>query len=68
MALAAAGRAVKLAAALGIKPQAINNWTRVPVDRVADVERITGVPRHVLRPDRPDLFPDPSEARDHAAA
>lgn len=35
----------------GISPQAISQWKRVPAERVVDVERVTGVPRHRLRPD-----------------
>lgn len=34
-----------------ISSQAISKWDRVPADRVLDVERITGVSRHDLRPD-----------------
>lgn len=67
-ALEAAGRAVRLASELGITAQAINRWQRVPIERVPDVERITGIPRHVLRPDRPDMFPHPDNERaEHAA-
>lgn len=40
-----------LALKLGITAQAISQWDRVPVERVLSVERLTGVPRHVLRPD-----------------
>jgi len=40
-----------LAAELGIARQAIYQWSRIPVARVADVERITGVSRNELRPD-----------------
>lgn len=60
-ALAASGKAVNLAARLGITPQAINAWTRVPADRVLEVEEFTGVPCWVLRP---DLYrkPERSEA------
>lgn len=50
-ALEAAGTGEKLAAALEITPQAISQWERVPLSRVFEVERITGVPRHDLRPD-----------------
>jgi DNA-binding transcriptional regulator YdaS (Cro superfamily) len=47
-----AGGPVSLAKALGgITPQAISQWTKVPAERVLEVERITGVSRHALRPD-----------------
>jgi hypothetical protein len=58
-ALAACGKAVNLASQLGITPQAINAWRRVPADRVLEVERATGVSRRVLRP---DLYPADEEA------
>jgi DNA-binding transcriptional regulator YdaS (Cro superfamily) len=45
------GRRLVLACALDINPGAISQWTRVPAERVLDVERLTGVSRHVLRPD-----------------
>lgn len=35
----------------GITPQAVSQWRRVPAERVIDVERISGVSRHELRPD-----------------
>lgn len=38
----------------GITPQAVSQWKRVPAGRVIDVERVTGVRRHRLRP---DLYP-----------
>lgn len=50
-AIAQAGNQSALARALEVKPQAIQQWDRVPVHRVLDVERITGIPRHELRPD-----------------
>ena len=40
--------------ALAVSPQALSQWHRVPAHRVLDVERISGVPRHELRP---DLYP-----------
>lgn len=40
----------------GLTPQAISQWRRVPVERVLDVEKATGVPRHELRP---DIYPPP---------
>lgn len=45
------GRAVRLASALGITPGAISQWDRVPIERVAEVEQLTGIPRKQLRPD-----------------
>lgn len=45
---------VALAEALGITQPAIAKWFRagkVPLERVADIERITGIPREALRPD-----------------
>lgn len=41
----------KLALALDIAPQAISQWTAVPLNRVPEIEKITGIPRHELRPD-----------------
>ena len=50
-AIVAAGSMRKLARALGISTQAVSAWSRVPAARVLDVERITSVSRHLLRPD-----------------
>jgi DNA-binding transcriptional regulator YdaS (Cro superfamily) len=52
-------RSVSVAAALGITPGAVSQWDAVPPERVLDVERITGIPRHELRP---DLYPPEREA------
>jgi DNA-binding transcriptional regulator YdaS (Cro superfamily) len=45
---------------LGVNKSTILRWelTRVPAEKVLDVERATGVPRHALRP---DLFPRPAD-------
>lgn len=51
LAIEAAGTGDKLAAALEITPQAISQWDKIPLNRVFEVERITGIPRHELRPD-----------------
>ena len=58
-AIAAAGSVTKLAAAIGVKPQAVSQWRRVPTERVVAVEAATGVPRERLRA---DLFRAASEA------
>jgi len=56
-----AGGLAGLADPLGISIQAISQWDEVPPLRVIAVERITGVPRHELRP---DLYPSEAiEAR-----
>lgn len=45
------GRRVALAEGLGVTPGAVSQWDRVPAERVLDVERLTGIPRKMLRPD-----------------
>lgn len=45
------GRQSQLATSLGITRGAIAQWTKVPVERVVEVERVTGIPRRLLRPD-----------------
>lgn len=55
-----AGGVVALARELGIKHTALYSWNRVPAERVLDVERISGISRHDLRP---DIFgPEPERA------
>lgn len=75
------GGVVALSRKLGLSRAAVSQWTRVPVDRLADVERITGVPREALRPDifaaaaraaasgagGPDAAPDPESTPKVAA-
>lgn len=47
-----AGGITGLAKAIGnITPQAVSQWKRVPADRAIEVEMVTGVSRHALRPD-----------------
>jgi len=49
--VAKAGGIAALARHLGIKHNSIYSWEQVPPKRVLEVERITGIPRHRLRPD-----------------
>ena len=51
------GFRIRLARKLGITHGAIYQWDKVPAGRVLDVERLTGIPRHELRP---DIYPAPS--------
>lgn len=50
-ALKAMRTATALAKQLKISPEAVMQWRRVPPRHVIAVERLTGVPRHELRPD-----------------
>jgi DNA-binding transcriptional regulator YdaS (Cro superfamily) len=67
-AMAQAGGQSKLAARLGITPQAVRKWERawdsgnhqaVPAHRAVQIESAVGMSRHELRP---DLWPAPQEA------
>lgn len=51
-----------------ISSQAISQWRKVPEDRVLEVERVTGISRHELRPDLSRIFVDstPSPERTEA--
>ena len=48
------GMRQKIGRELGLNPSAVYQWRRIPAERVLDVERITGISRHELRP---DLYP-----------
>jgi DNA-binding transcriptional regulator YdaS (Cro superfamily) len=59
-----AGGGAALAAELNLTRQAIYQWKMVPPQHVLEVERITGVSRHDLRPDlypREEAKPEPAE-------
>lgn len=45
------GLSAKIAKAFKISRQAVSDWDKVPITRLAQVERITGIPRDRLRPD-----------------
>ena len=44
-------RSVTVARALNITKSAISQWRVVPLDRLAEVSTVTGIPREKLRPD-----------------
>lgn len=59
LAIEKAGGASAVGRALGISPQAVGQWKRVPAERVIAVEGLSGVSRHRIRP---DIYPSPSTA------
>ena len=50
-AIKAAGSKSALARLLKCTRQCVSGWKRVPLARVVDVERVTGIPYIELRPD-----------------
>jgi TorA maturation chaperone TorD len=50
-AVRAAGGVSELARQIGISQPSVSNWTRVPAERVLNVEAATGIDRKILRPD-----------------
>lgn len=47
----AAGSIRRLSIMLGINHQSVMAWTKIPVERLDELEQLLSVPRHVLRPD-----------------
>lgn len=58
------GGLVKLAELLSMKHQSFYSWEKVPAERVLDLERLSGVARHKLRP---DIYPAPASEPERAA-
>lgn len=56
-AIAIAGGVTRLAEKIGITRSAVSQWHEIPIDRVADVQRATGLTKYEQRP---DIF-DPPE-------
>lgn len=50
-AIKAAGGVVALAKKIKVSHQAVAQWDEIPVKRIVAVEKATGVPREILRPD-----------------
>jgi len=51
---------IDLSRGLGVDKATVTRWAqkRIPAERVVDIERFTGIPRHDLRP---DLYPTEQE-------
>lgn len=63
-AIKAAGGISALADLLGIRPQAVAGWRRVPAERCHAVSAATDIPLFKLRP---DLWPPPPRRRNGAS-
>jgi TorA maturation chaperone TorD len=50
-AIRAAGGVTELARRVGISQPSVSKWQRIPAERIAAVEAVTGVARTILRPD-----------------
>jgi hypothetical protein len=50
-AIEAVGSVQGLASLIGLSPQTIYHWQRVPAERIVRIEEVTDIPRNVLRPD-----------------
>ena len=48
---ASEGMQTLIARGLGITRQAVSDWKAIPLNRVIDVETLTGIDRAALRPD-----------------
>lgn len=59
------GLTAEVAYGLGLTRAAVWKWRQVPAERVPAVERLTGIPRHKLRP---DLWNPPACACTHQPA
>lgn len=56
----AAGGPVALARHLGISHSSVCEWQHVPAERVPAVSAVTGLARHVIRP---DMYEAPSDGQ-----
>jgi DNA-binding transcriptional regulator YdaS (Cro superfamily) len=51
------GMLKRVAETVGLSQGRVSQWDRVPAELLPQVEAITGVPRHILRP---DICPPPA--------
>lgn len=59
------------ASRLGVDRKTVLRWEqgkiRIPEDRLLEVERITGISRHELRPDLSRIFVEPTPSKEQVA-
>jgi DNA-binding transcriptional regulator YdaS (Cro superfamily) len=69
-AIQSVGGVTALARLLKVRHVAVSKWKRTPHLRVPEVSRVTGIPRHVLRPDlyEAPTLPAPSARKQREAA
>lgn len=65
VAIEKAGSVKALAGLIGVTPQCISQWKRVPVEHVRIIENITGMPRHEIRE---DVYEVPPAAKGRAVS
>lgn len=51
LAIKAAGSKAALADLLGIRPQSVSKWKKIPISRMLEIEKCTGVSRRMLCPE-----------------
>ena len=52
-----------LSRAVGRDPSTAYHWRAVPIQHVTRIAALTGIASHEIRPDLPDIFPDPRKNR-----
>lgn len=62
-AILSVGGVVIMSELIGTSHANISQWGRCPAERVPQVSKVSGIPRHVLRP---DLYEAPAREREQA--
>lgn len=58
----------ELAHRMGLKRQTLYQWERVPERHILTIERLTGIPRHLIRPDLYETYTPPAPRETEEAA
>jgi DNA-binding transcriptional regulator YdaS (Cro superfamily) len=67
-AIQSVGGVTALAHLLRVRHSAVSRWKRAPLKRVPELSRVTGIPRHVLRPDFYEAPEPPARRKQKEAA